>query len=358
MRLTGEQKVQHMTELAAYKRTLWKQPQLRNLFLELTMECNERCLHCGSRCGEVTSELLSVETYQLFLDKIKADFGTDGIMLSVTGGEPLLRPEFFEIMSYAHKLGFHWGMTSNGTLIDETVAKRLEECGMSTISISIDGLPETHDWFRQTPGGYAAAMKGVEALIENGSFQHVQVTTVVHKKNLGELEALYHLLENVDIDSWRILNMEPIGRAETMPELLLTPKETVSVLDFIKEKRAQGEPVQYGCCHYLGTEYEREVRDWYFLCNAGLYTASIASNGDILSCLDIERRQELIQGNILKDNLRDVWDNRFKFFRKDLSCLNTKCAECDQNRFCHGGSFHSWDYDKNEPIVCFKDILF
>ena len=126
MKTTKEKKIQHMRELAAYRRQLWKQPQLRNLFLELTMECNERCLHCGSRCGEVESKLLSVETYKRFLDKIKADFGTEGLMLAVTGGEPLLRPEFFEIMGYAHGLGFHWGMTSNGTLIDETVAKKLQ----------------------------------------------------------------------------------------------------------------------------------------------------------------------------------------------------------------------------------------
>ena len=77
MKLTKEQKVQHMTELAAYRRQLWRRPQLRNLFLELTMECNERCLHCGSRCGEVESELLSVDTYKKFLNKIKADFGTE-----------------------------------------------------------------------------------------------------------------------------------------------------------------------------------------------------------------------------------------------------------------------------------------
>ncbi len=358
MKTTKEKKVQHMTELAAYKRGLWKQPQLRNLFLELTMECNERCLHCGSRCGEVTSELLSVETYKRFLDKIKADFGTEGIMLSITGGEPLLRREFFEIMGYAHQLGFHWGMTSNGTLIDETVANRLQECGMSTISISIDGLPETHDWFRQTPGGYKAAMKGVEALIENGSFQHVQVTTVVHKKNLGELEALYHILENVDIDSWRILNIEPIGRAETMPELLLTPKETVSVLDFIKEKRRQGEPVQYGCSHYLGTEYEREVRDWYFLCNAGIYTASVMANGDIGACLDIERRPELIYGNILRDDFTEVWKNGFGAYRRNLYEDNAACSACKEREFCGGGAFHSWDYDKKRPKMCFKGTLF
>lgn len=358
MRTSKEKKIQHMTELAAYRRQLWKKPQLRNLFLELTMECNERCLHCGSRCGEVTSELLSVETYKLFLDKIKADFGTEGLMLAVTGGEPLLRPEFFEIMGYAHGLGFHWGMTSNGTLIDEKVARQLQECGMSTISISIDGLPKTHDWFRQTPGGYDAAMKGIEALLANGSFQHVQVTTVVHRKNIGELDALYRIMENIDIDSWRILNMEPMGRAEDMPELLLTSEDYVTLFEFIKEKRSQGESVQYGCSHYLGTDYEREVRDWYFLCNAGIYTASVMANGDIGACLDIERRPELIYGNILRDDFTEVWKHGFGAFRRSLSEENETCRTCKEREFCDGGAFHSWDYDKKKPKVCFKGTLF
>ncbi|MBR6535905.1 MAG: radical SAM protein [Lachnospiraceae bacterium] len=358
MRLTNEQKVQHMTDLAAYKRRLWRQPQLRNLFLELTMDCNERCLHCGSRCGEVKSELLSVETYKTFLDKIKADFGTKGLQICVTGGEPLLRPEFFEIMGYAHKLGFHWGMTSNGTLIDTETAKKLQECGMGTISISIDGLPETHDWFRQTPGGYAAAMSGVEALISNGSFQHVQITTVVHKKNIGELDALYRIMENVDIDSWRVINLEPMGRAEDMPELLLFPQDYVTLFEFIKEKRRQGEPVQYGCSHYLGVEYEREVRDWYFLCNAGIYTAAIMANGDIGACLDIERRPELIYGNILKDDFTEVWKSGFGAYRRNLSEENETCRTCKDREFCGGGAFHSWDFDKNKQKMCFKGTLF
>lgn len=358
MLLTKSDKTAHMTELAAYKKKLWKQPQLRNLFLELTMSCNERCLHCGSRCGELESAELSVEVYKRFLDKIKTDFGTKGLQLCITGGEPLLRPEFFEIMGYAHEHGFHWGMTSNGTLIDREVAKQLQECGMGTISISIDGLPETHDWFRRTPGGYEAAMRGVDALLENGSFQHVQITTVVHKKNIGELEELYRRFDDVDIDSWRVVNLEPIGRAEDMPELLLTKQDYVALLDFIREKRREGAPVQYGCCHYLGTEYEREVRDWYFLCNAGIYTASVMANGDIGACLDIERRPELIFGNILKDDFTEVWKKGFGVYRRNLYEDNAACKTCTEREFCGGGSFHSWDFEKRRQKICFRGTLF
>ncbi len=354
----NEVKTEHLKMLAEYKEKLMKEPKLKFLFLELTMRCNENCLHCGSHCNDVQSEELDVYTYMEFLDKIKRDFGTEELMLCVTGGEPLLRKEFFDIMSYAHRLGFRWGMTSNGILINDMTAKQLQRAGMSTISISIDGLKDTHDWFRRTPKGYAKAMKGVKALVDNGSFKHVQITTVVHKRNIDELEELFQIVSEADVDSWRVINIEPIGRAKQHPELLLDDDDYRTLFNFIKEKREKGFPVQYGCTHYLGLDYEREVRDWYFLCNAGIYTASIMANGDIGACLDIERRPETIMGNILTDDFTEVWKNKFEIFRKPLANMNEKCSACESKQFCGGGSCHSWDYDNNEQQVCFKDVLF
>lgn len=347
-----------MEQLAEYREGLKKKPLLKNLFLELTLRCNERCLHCGSSCGDVKSEELTLEQYKVFLDEVKEDFGTKGYMLCITGGEPLLRKDFFEIMSYAHMLGFKWGMTSNGTLITPEVANKLYEAGMSTISVSIDGLEETHDAFRQTPGGYRKAMEGIQNLINVGKFKAIQVTTVVTHQNIGELDALYEIFDKMDIDSWRVINIEPMGRAKLHPELILTKEDYRYLMEFIRNKRMAGEPVEYGCSHYLGAEYEHEIRDWYFICSAGLYVASITANGDIIACLDIERRPELVQGNILKDRFKDVWENEFKEFRIDLSDRCTKCQVCGEKDRCHGDSYHSWDFVRNEPILCFRDILF
>ena len=348
----------NMTKLAEYREGLKTKPQLRNLFLELTLRCNERCLHCGSSCGDVSSEELTVPQYEKFLKEVKEDFGTDNKMLCITGGEPLLRKDFFDIMGIANQLGFRWGMTSNATLIDDEVANDLKKVGMGTISVSLDGLPETHDAFRRTPKGWERAMKGIESLIKVGTFKSVQVTTVVTHQNIGQLWELYKILRDMDIDSWRIINMDPIGRARLHPELLLTKEDYVYMIEFIRTMRIAGEPVTYGCSHYVGLEYEREVRDWYFLCTAGTYIASIMANGDITACLDIERRPEFIQGNILKDRFSEVWKNKFQIFRKNLCDENEKCSSCKEKDFCHGGSYHTWDFDKHEPQVCFKDILF
>lgn len=348
----------HLHQVAAFAQQLWEQPRLDFLFLELTLRCNERCVHCGSRCGEVESAEMPKEVYFRFLEKIRKDFAERLPMLCITGGEPLLRKDFFEIMAYASELGFHWGMTSNGTLIDDAAAEKLEACGMRTISVSIDGLPETHDRFRGTPGGYAAAMRGIEALLRRGSFAHVQVTTIVHQQNLGELPALYGIMEGMPLDSWRVSTIEPIGRARMHPELLLTPQEIGQVLDFIREKRSLGMDVQFGCNHYLGLAYEHEVRDWYFRCNAGVSVASVMVNGDIGSCLDIERRPETVEGNILRDDFTEVWKHGFRYFRQSLSDRSSVCRTCKDREFCRGGSFHSWDFDRNVQQVCLRGALF
>jgi len=227
-------------------------------------------------------------------------------------------------MSYAYGLGYRWGMTSNGTLIDAEKARRLKECGMKTISVSIDGMKDSHDAFRRTPGGYDRAMRGIQCLIDAGGFKEIQVTTVINHSNMDELDELYDIFCKMDIDSWRVIGIEPMGRALDHPDLLLTGADQRRLFEFIREKRMEDMPVTYGCSHFLGYKYEREVRDHYFLCNSGVYTASILCNGDIVGCLDVERIPETIQGNILTDRFKDVWENRFQFFRRDISELCTQ----------------------------------
>lgn len=349
-------KFEHLNMLADYRHKLRLQPDLRYLFFELTMRCNERCLHCGSYCGDVKSEEMPVEVYYKLLDQVKRDFKKLP-MICITGGEPLLRKEFFDIMNYAKKLGYGWGMTSNGTLITDEVAAKLKDAGMKTVSISIDGMEESHDAFRRTPGGYKKAVEAVRNLLKY-DFQAVQVTSVITKKTIGELPQLFALMEELDVDSWRVINLEPIGRALSLKDYMLDADDYRYLMEYIRSKRADGYPVTYGCSHYLGINYEREVRDWYFLCTAGIYTASIMANGDIGACLDIERRPETIMGNVLKDDFTQVWMKGFDIFRKPLSDLNEECSRCDSRYFCEGGAHHSWDYQNNKPLVCFKNVLF
>ena len=351
-------KERHLNELADYHDRLCREPKLRRLFFELTLRCNAHCFHCGSNCTSYAGEELSPEEYKSILEQVREDFGTDGLQLCITGGEPLLREDFFDIMSCACELGFKWGMTSNATLITKDCAKRLADCGMGTISVSIDGLRETHDRLRGMKGGYDLAMAGIQNLIDENAFRAIQVTTVFNHENIKEIDELFGIMDGLDIDSWRVINLEPIGRALLRPDLMCTKEDYIRLFEFIRDKREAGYPLVYGCSHYLGLDYEAEVREWYWLCNAGVYTASIMANGDIAACLDIERRPELIQGNIRKDRLKDVWENRFEIFREDLSEKCEDCRVCEHRRFCRGDAYHSWDYENNRPMVCMKGIVF
>ena len=351
-------KEKHLNELSDYIDGLYVRPQLRHLFFELTTACNERCFHCGSNCSEPQPGELTTEEYKRILDQIKEDFDISRMLLCITGGEPLLRRDFFEIMNYAKDLGFKWGMTSNATLITKEVAHKLKEAGMKTISVSIDGLPATHDELRGMPRAYELAMRGVQNLIDENAFTSIQITTVINHRNISELDELFEIMKGIDIDSWRVINLEPIGRALLRPDLMCTKDDLKRMFDFIRKARQDGFPVLYGCSHYLGLDYEVEVREWYWLCNAGVYTASIMSNGDIGACLDIERNPKVIQGNIREDRFKDVWENRFEIFRRNKAEDSSKCRECVHKKYCRGDAYHSWDYNNDEPLVCMRGVLF
>lgn len=362
-------KKQHLEKLAEYRNSLYKQPQLRQLFFELTLKCNEACFHCGSSCGTARPDGLPAKVYARILDEVKQNFDISRLMLCITGGEPLLRPDFFDILDYAHEQGYTWGMTSNATLVTPAMAEKLYKTGMATISVSIDGLEKTHDRLRGLPGGYRLAMAGIENLLaererhkaEKGKkkpFRAIQVTTVINHENIRELDELYRIFEKMDIDSWRVVGLEPIGRALLRPELMLTPDDQQRLISFIYEKRCEQMPVTYGCSHFVGLDYEREVRDWYFLCNAGVYTAGIMANGDVGACLDIERNRHTVQGNIFETPFTKIWNERFEIFRQPLSGMCEGCRGCSYERYCAGGAHHSYDYENNEQRFCMKGILF
>lgn len=347
-----ELKQKQLTELAKHRDRLRKKPRLRWLFFELTNRCNLRCRHCGSRCTGQGRSLTLAD-----VEKTLRSARSMKPMICLTGGEPLLHPDFFAIAGRIRPMGLYWGMTTNATLIDETTAKRLKEVGMSTVSVSLDGLESSHDALRQQKGAWRLALRGLECLMREGF--EPQVTTVVHRDNIDELEPLYRLLTEMGIKSWRPINIEPIGRACESGELLLTPDQFAFLLSYIREKRfdpACPMEVTFGCSHYLGVETERMVRDHYFLCGAGILVASVRSNGDICACLDIENRPELVQGNIRTDDFADVWRSRFQSFRRDRTADCAKCVACPDRLLCGGDSAHTWNYEANEPLLCLRDL--
>lgn len=356
---------ERLTALGSLKINSWnvdkwrRQHKLNYLFWEATLNCNFNCQHCGSNAGRnkhFTDELTTEEIKKVF--KTIAD-QTDArkIMVAVTGGEPLLRKDIFEVMAFASSLGFRWGMVTNGSLVTADVVDKMKKSGMSTVVVSIDGLGKVHDDFRQTPGSYKKAIEAVRLLVKSAAFKDVQITTTVHPKNFPDLEKMAKEFTSLGINSWRLINVDQIGRAKENPEIILNSNQLQKLIKFIEEKRKAGFNFSYGCTGFLGPEHEGKTRGWLFYCSTGITTGSVLHNGDIFVCPNVPRRPELIQGNVRKDDFYQVWQNKFKLFRDKNRTSGKDCAKCQFWEECRGGSFHLWDFERNQPQFCHWHVL-
>ena len=137
---------------------------LRYLFWEATLRCNLNCLHCGSDCvqdnstfdNEIDALLVMKE-----LESIARKYPPHNITLSITGGEPLLRHDIFEVGAYAASLGYNWGITTNAMLLNDRTILKLKETGLRTISVSLDGLEEDHNKLRNHKSSYKIVIKAM-----------------------------------------------------------------------------------------------------------------------------------------------------------------------------------------------------
>ncbi|WP_424356911.1 radical SAM protein [Methanocella sp. MCL-LM] len=325
--------------------------RLNYLFWECTHACNLRCRHCGSDCGPRLSEELSTEEIMATFKSVAEDFDARRIMLAITGGEPLLRKDLFEVMKYARSLGFRWGMVTNGTLIDDTTINNCREAGMSTVTVSIDGLRETHDHIRRLEGSFDTAVNALKLFKASGYFAVVQATTCVSDYNFGELRQLYDVFSAAGVDEWRLLTVNPIGRAKDDPRFRLSAEQLVGLLDFIIEARKKkGLRVTFEEEGFLGPDYEGRVRDNLFYCPAGINIASILYDGSISACPNLPR--SLIQGNVRKDRFKHIWDNQYKQFRDSSWKKTGECKDCEWWPVCMGNSLHLWDMETGKPVIC------
>ena len=343
-----------------YKKKAMKEHRLRNLFFEVTSRCNARCEHCGSSCGDfVPKDEITAEEIKGVLDDVAEHYDPKSIMLNITGGEPLVKKDLFDIMDHANKLGFNWGMTTNGFLVDEKVVKKMEETNMKTASISIDGPKELHESFRKVPGGFDKLCKGIKLMQKCPTIVDLQVTTCVNKKNIDLLEEIYKVVKDLGITDWRIIEVDPIGRAKGNNELLLSSDEYKRMLKFIFDKRVENPDmkIKYGCGHFLGNDLNIALLGRCYLCFTGYWVASVLSNGDVFGCPDIERRPELIQGNIRERKFSDIWENEFKAYRSINRTSNSKCKKCPDWKSCTGDAFHTWDWDLKKPNFCVRELF-
>ncbi|CUH94842.1 hypothetical protein P22_0908 [Propionispora sp. 2/2-37] len=194
-----------------------------------TRTCNLTCRHCymDSDAQKYQGELTTGEARQFIADL--AEFKVPVLLFS--GGEPLIRPDFFELAAYAADRGIRPTLSTNGTLITPEVARRIKEIGVGYVGISLDGLREVNDKFRGKPGAFAAAMQGIQNCVAVG--QRVGLRFTINRHNLQELDRIFDFIEEENIDRVCFYHLVYSGRGNRMVDEDVTPAESRQAMDII-----------------------------------------------------------------------------------------------------------------------------
>ena len=201
---------------------------------------------------------------------------------------------------------------------------------------------------RGHPQSFDKAVRAIRMMAAIPGFVF-DVVTCVNKHNYAQLNELKEFLIGIGLKQWRLFTVFPVGRAASDAELQLSGEEFRGMLDFIKRTRKEGRiRISYGCEGFLGN-YEGDVRDHFFSCQAGITVGSVLIDGSISACPSI--RADFHQGNIYKDEFMDVWENNYQPYRDRTWMKKGECATCKYFRYCRGNGMHLRD-GQGELMVC------
>jgi radical SAM protein with 4Fe4S-binding SPASM domain len=313
---------------------------------EITLRCDLACRHCGSRAGRARPDELTTEG-ALDLVNQMADLGVKEVTL--IGGEAYLRDDWTQIAREIRRRGMQCGMTTGGRGVTPERAREAKEAGMQSVSVSVDGLRETHDALRGVVGSYDAALAALRNLREAGV--PVSANTQISRPSLAQLPELFEVLIEAGIHSWQVQLTVAMGRAADEPDLLLEPYQLLEVMPLLGElkKRADEAKVRIWPGNNVGYfgPYEGVLRGQLprghmSSCGAGRSTLGIEANGDIKGCPSLPTA-DYVGGNVRDHSLRDIWERSkpLRFTRdRTVEDLWGHCRTCYYADTCRAGC--SW----------------
>jgi heme b synthase len=343
---------------------------LRMLFWETTTACNLKCKHCRATATENRPhEELTLDQSKKLLQSI-ASFARPVIVLS--GGEPLVRPDIFEIASFGSDLGLRMVLATNGTTLNDDAAKEPKTAGIQRVSVSIDGAESaSHDDFRGVPGAFDAALKGIECL-QNVEMPF-QINTSVTRANLHQLPQILNLALNLGASALHLFLLVPTGCGKEIAESeMISPEEYEQVLNWVYDS-AQTTPINLkATCapHYFRIASQRraenggqrtENRNGHPFsaetkgCLAGSSVCFVSYKGDVYPCGYFP----LSAGNVLETPLKEIWEGSELFKKlRDPSLLTGKCGACEFNNVCGGCRARAYamtgNYLSEEPYCTYN----
>jgi heme b synthase len=350
--------------------TLGKTPALRMVAWEVTRRCNLSCVHCRAAAerGPYPGELTSEEAI-LLIDDI-ASFSKPVVIL--TGGEPLLREDIFDLARYGTDRGLRMVMAPNGTLIDAERALQIKESGIQRVSISLDGATqETHDRFRRVEGAFARALRGIEHLKNAG--MEFQINTTVTQGNREELPAILDLAVRLGAVAHHMFLLVPTGRAREFEGKTIQATEYETILNWFYDQREKTPLQLKATCapqyyRILRQRMKEEGRKFnpqtYGLdamtrgCLGGIGFCFISHRGDVQPCGYLEA----LSGSIRERRLRDIWEKSPVFQKlRDFSRYKGRCGPCEYLRVCGGCRARAFektgDLLAEEPLCLYSPKL-
>jgi len=342
-------------------------PKLRMVAWELIRSCNLACSHCraSSERGPYPGELNTEECLRV-MDEIAT---IDNPVIILTGGEPLLRPDIFELARYGTQKGFRMVMATNGTLITEENANEMKTSRIQRISVSLDGPDkETHDSFRKVKGAFDGALRGIEIAKRVGL--PFQINTTVTKKNLHLLEDILRLAVALGAVAHHIFLLVPTGRGKELRD------QEISALDYEKTLHwfyEQGDrvPLQLkATCapHYYRILRQRTKKEKKkpHLQREPLDTMTRGGLGGISFCfishLGVVQPcgyLELDCGNVREKSFQQIW-NTSEIFQtlRNVNGYQGKCGRCEYRKVCGGCRARAYeltgDYMGEEPYCIYE----
>jgi len=303
---------------------------------EITYRCNLRCEHCYNAenlgCGE--DEMKTPDVIKA-LDELKF-FGVE--KLKIGGGEPMMRPDLFDIYAHARELGFEVSYSTNGILVRQNLNKIIEY-GVSKMQVSIDGIEEEHDRQRKRPGLFKIAADAVRALADHGV--KVNVATTMTRQNRKSLSALVELCGSLGVDKWKVMKYIPTGWNDP---LLMSPAEYRETLDELVRLKSEYRSPEVVIAREFNMIHEpADYNDMQ--CFGGKSFISLKPNGDITPCSYIS---DWVCGNIVTDGIEKTWNSpKMKAFTAD--CHDASCAFAEK---CRGGCKAISYFLKNKEMAC------
>jgi heme b synthase len=336
---------------------------------EVTRSCNLNCKHCraAARHGKYEGEFSTDECFRVLENA--AAFCKPIIIL--TGGEPMLREDIWDIARRGTELGLRMVMAPCGQMVTEDAARRMIDCGIQRISLSIDGATaESHDAFRQVPGAFDSVIAAARAAKAAGL--EFQVNTTVTRHNAAEMEAILNLAIEIGAAAYHPFLLVPTGRGKDLADQELPPEEYERVLSWIYERReGLAIPLKPTCApHYYRILRQREKEKGRKVtpqthgldamskgCMGGQSFAFISHVGKVQICGFLEREcGDLREANY---DFKKIWDESPVFLEmRDLDGYRGRCGYCEYRSACGGCRARAYamtgDYLAEEPFCIYQ----